>query len=428
MPQQLKEVKAKAGRRGNNEGSIYQRKDGRWVGAVTVGYKADGSQIRKSKYGKSRQEVARKIAKLVDEVFENGYTANVTTENERNFEVLCREWFDLFIASTISSRTVETRRTMLKNHIFPVFGQFNVQDIDDKKLQRFFNDKVRKYASDTVHKMKNILNNFFTYAVEEEYVSSNPMTKVKVRRYESKSYDEDEDTGKALKPEIRMALLEFVEANPIFKPILITSSNTGLRPQEICGLRWADVNFTSKTLSVKRAVVRETEYDDDWNIVSRKSVIGKTKTAMSVRRIPIPNVVIATLQEWQAYSKANGITSVYVFPNTKTGGFRKYSGLRTTLERFKKKNGLEGEDITLYSLRHTFASVMLEEGANQKFAAEVMGHKRLSTFLDYYCHVASNNVHEQAAEIMDRVHAKLTQNENPPSCRNQLDGVSEQDA
>lgn len=407
MPRKLKNPTPKAGRRGNNEGSIYQRNDGRWAGAVTTGYNTDGAQIRTVKYGKTRQEVAKKIAKLVDEVLENGYK-NVPANNERNFEILCKEWFDVFIAPTISSRTGEARRTTLKNHMFPVFGKFNVQDISDKMLQKFFNEKVKLYASDTVHKMKYLLNNFFVYAVDEDYVLSNPMRKVKVRKYESNAA-EDEDSGKALKPEVRKALLEFVEANPIFKPILITSSNTGLRPQEICGLRWADVNLDKKTIFVKRAVVRETEFDEDWNIVKRWSAIGKTKTPMSVRRISIPGIVVTILQEWQAYCNENKIISDYVFPNTKTGGFRQYSGLRSSLELFKKKHGLKNEGITLYAFRHTFASILLEEGVNHKYAAEVMGHKKLSTFLDYYCHVASNNVHEQASQTMDRVHLQLTQ-------------------
>ena len=91
MPQQIKEVKAKAGRRGNNEGSIFKRKDGRWCGEVLTGYKSDGKPIYKTVYRKTQQEVIREVAKLTGEVFANGYTS-VSAKNERNFEVLCKEW------------------------------------------------------------------------------------------------------------------------------------------------------------------------------------------------------------------------------------------------------------------------------------------------------------------------------------------------
>ena len=87
MSQQLKEIRNKAGHRGNNEGTIFQRTDGRWCGMVTVGYKTNGKPVRKSIYGKSRQEVAKKVTALAGDVFANGYTT-VSSQDERNFKVL----------------------------------------------------------------------------------------------------------------------------------------------------------------------------------------------------------------------------------------------------------------------------------------------------------------------------------------------------
>jgi len=189
----------------------------------TVGYKTDGKPIRKYKYGKSRQEVAKRVAALTDEVFANGYVTE-SASIERNFEVLCREWFDLFVASTTTSRTEEARRMTLKNHIFPAFGKFDVQDIDLNRLQRFFNEKTKNYAPDTVHKMKNLLNNFFNYAVKQHYLKTNPMTDVTIRRV--KVGNSNGKKSQALKPEIRTALLGLVNENPVLKPIIITSLRT----------------------------------------------------------------------------------------------------------------------------------------------------------------------------------------------------------
>ena len=412
MPQKLKEIKSKAGRRGNNEGSIFQRKDGRWVGSVTVGYKTDGKPIRKDVYGKSRQEVAKKVAAKTDEVFAKGYTT-VSASAERNFEVLCREWFDLFVASTTTTRTEETRRYQLKNHIFPVFGKLDVQDIDHKRLQKFFVDKAKRYSSDTVHKLKNLLNNFFTYAVDENYIMANPMSKIKLKKHEGNKSSEEK--GKALRPEVREALLEAVIENPLLKPIVITSSFTGLRPQEICALEWADVNLVNKTLFVKQAVKRITEFDENWNVVKRWSEIGETKTPKSVRSVAIPDAVVTVLQEWLLYCKENNISSDYVFPNTKTGDFRKYSGLRSSLQRFIQKYKLEDEKITLYKFRHTFATILLEERENPRIVADMMGHEKVSTTLDLYSHVVSNTVYKQTAQTLDGVYERLTKKNSPAS-------------
>jgi len=78
---QVKKTKPKAGRRGNNEGSIFQRKDGRWSGIVTTGYKTDGKPIRKTIYGKTRNEVAVAVAEMTSTIFTNGYTA-VSARND----------------------------------------------------------------------------------------------------------------------------------------------------------------------------------------------------------------------------------------------------------------------------------------------------------------------------------------------------------
>ena len=166
MSQKLKETKHKAGRRGNNEGSIYLRKDGRWCGSVTIGYKSDGKPIRKDFYGKTRQEVARKITALAGEVFDNGYV-NVSASKERNFQMLMQQWFDLFVAPKVASTTRENRQNMLK-HFFKAFGTLDVQDVSLEALQRFFNGKVRAgTAADSINKMKNMLIKFFSYAVKK---------------------------------------------------------------------------------------------------------------------------------------------------------------------------------------------------------------------------------------------------------------------
>jgi integrase len=405
MPPKIKEAKSKAGRRGNNEGSIYQREDRPgWFGSVTTGYKTDGKPIRKTISGKSRQEVAKLIAKLTDEVYTNGYTIE-SAVTERNFEVLCREWFDLYVASTTTTTTEGTRRRMLKNYIFPIFGKFNIQDLDEKKLQRFFNEQVRKYSSDTVHKIKNLLNNFFKYAVKQHLINENPMTDIIIRR-DSDDIGDDK-TRMALRPEIRKVVFNAVNVNPILKPIIITFSFTGLRPQEICALKWSDVSLDEKTISVKRALKRVLKFDDDWNVVSTSMVIGKTKTPKSVRSIAIPDVVVTVLKEWILYCDENNIQSEYVFPNTETGEFRTYSGLRSILQRFIKRNKLEDENITLYTFRHTFATILLEERENPRIVADMMGHVKVSTTLDQYSHVVSNTIYEQTARTLDNVYAKL---------------------
>jgi site-specific recombinase XerD len=94
---------------------------------------------------------------------------------------------------------------------------------------------------------------------------------------------------------------------------------------------------------------------------------------------------------------------------------RTYSGLRSLLERFKRKHKLQDEGISYYTFRHTFATVLLEQRENTKIVANMMGHTKVSTTLDLYSHVVDNSVYKQTAQTLDKVYAKITQKKNPPN-------------
>jgi site-specific recombinase XerD len=82
---------------------------------------------------------------------------------------------------------------------------------------------------------------------------------------------------------------------------------------------------------------------------------------------------------------------------------RTYSGLRSALTRFIKRHELEDEKITLYTFRHTFATMLLEQRENPKIVASLMGHVKASTTLNLYSHVVNNEVYEKTAQTLDGV-------------------------
>jgi len=305
MPQELKKSRSKAGRRGNNEGSIYQRNDGRWTGSVTTGYKTDGKPIRKDVYGKTRNEVAAKVAQMTNEVYTKGYT-HVSVRTDTSFQTLCKEWFDIFIAPGLAGVTEEHRRMIMKNHLFPEFGNFEVKDIDIKRLQRFFNAKTKVgLSADFIGKMKYLPGNFFKYAVKQNYITTNPMDDVVIRKVGGNNTGEK--SGKALRPEIRENVLAAVMENPILKPIVITFTLTGLRPQELIALMWEHVSLEKKIISVKQAVNKVREFDGEGNVISKGIKVGKTKTPKSVRTIIMPDAVVEALAERKKYCNTNEI-------------------------------------------------------------------------------------------------------------------------
>ena len=121
----------------------------------------------------------------------------------------------------------------------------------------------------------------------------------------------------------------------------------------------------------------------------------------------MPKIVVESLLEWKVYCKEHNIVSKYVFPNTKTGERRTYSGLRSLLERFLEKHGLQDEDITLYTFRHTFATILLEQGVHPKVVAEMMGHANTKMVMEIYSHIISQDVFKRSAQTLDKAYSEL---------------------
>ena len=281
MPRQLKNIEKKTGRRGNNEGSIYQRKDGRWCAQITVGYRDNGKAIIKYAYGSSRQEVAKKLAKYTNEVFENGYSAFVPSDTKMFYPML-EDWFFTFKEPVIGSCTSEKLRNFMKNHIKPEFESLEAHQVDLFRLQRFFNGLSKKgLCLQSIKHIKQLLNQFFVqYLMKQGLVKENPIEGIKIRTNERD--DNDRDTL-ALSPELRAVVLYKLETEPVLKPILTVFMFTGMRPGELIALKWRDIDFEKSSISIRLAASREIEFDDDGNVKERRQVISNTKTVLSVR-------------------------------------------------------------------------------------------------------------------------------------------------
>jgi len=409
MPRKLNTPEKKSGRRGNNEGSIYRRKDGLWCGQITVGYRENGKLIRKTIYGSSRQDVAKKLAQVTHDVFENGYSVFTPTDSEQLYPLL-EDWFFTFKEPTVSSVSSEKIRNYMKNHIKPDLGSLDVKQIDLFRMQKFFNSLVKKgHCMETVKHIKQILNQFYMqYLMKKKLVKENPLDDVKIRTVER---DDSERDNMALSPELRTEVMTKLIDEPVLRPILTTLMLTGMRPGELIALKWRDVDLKKGEISIKLAAAREVEFDEEGNVSKRRQVIANTKTVLSVRSFKVASNVVICLNRWLTYQKEqqakSGVdftsSNCHVF-STKKGTMRSYYGLRSMLVRFLARNNLDGHEISLYTFRHTFATMLLEERENPKVVSELMGHAKVLTTLSIYSHVISKTVYEDAALTLDRAY------------------------
>ena len=429
MPRK-KEIPNYTTRRGNNEGTIYQRNDGRWCGQITIGYKADGKPERKTAYGKTRIEVIEKLAKFRCEWDKENIRAVNNTGSKSNFSFkvsnsaesirdsyicdLILDWAFTFKVSQVGKRAFARYVGQINNHIIPIIGYLKPEEVTTNHIQTLLNEMtIKKSLSvDTANKVRQCLNQFFKYLVEDlEVLCKNPVTKSKINQNKQVIIECDEDETeladyKALPSEIRLPFLQALEKNEILKPIINTMIFAGLRIGEVLALKWKNIDFVKKCIYVRTATTVLPEVDRLGHIVHNRTVISNTKTSASVRVVPIPDVLFSILKQWQEirqrleYIKGNDFTSpkALVF-STNNGNLRTYSGIRSILKRFLKTYGFESYHIHFHMFRHTFATILFEEHVNPKVVQLLMGHKDIETTLAIYNSVSMPNFEDAVTKL-----------------------------
>lgn len=188
-----------------------------------------------------------------------------------------------------------------------------------------------------------------------------------------------------------------------------------LRIGEVLALKWKDFDEKRKTLSFVRAQTVEPTFDENGNIIKREYIIGKTKTAGSVRVIPIPDLLVNALHEWKTLRMMQEVMTKapvskaddFIFANNQ-GKMRSYHGTRTMFNRLLKKHGLEDAGIHFYKLRHTFSNTLFEAQENPKVIQMLMGHKKVETTMIYNT-ATTNKYLQKAVDVFDERYASNEQ-------------------
>ena len=382
--------KTKVTRRGKNEGSVYQRKDGRWVGQVTVGYREDnGKPIRRYTYQATREEAAHWVALQVATELDRAGSV-------RSGELLLRDflhnWLAAFKVHEVCSRTMALYYDAERLHIAPALGDLPLGEVTPLKIQTFLYQlqAEKRLSQRTISLNKSVLVQMYDYAMELGLVDSNPARNAKLPR-QSRKIDGGEE--KVIPIAQREQLLKAAESDPILCPILTLLMLTGMRIGEALALQWKHVDFQNRTISIQQSLTRELEFDGEGRTKKTAAALGVTKTRCSRRVIQAPDLVLQRLREWMRYlSKRKGglealVPEGFVFCSTRTMGMRTYSGFRASFRHFLERNGFGAQHLNLHRLRHTYASMLLEQEISPKVVQKLLGHRDVSTTLGVYSHV-----------------------------------------
>ncbi len=367
-------------RRNRNEGSIFERKDGRWAGVLSLGWQ--GRRVRKYFYGATAQEVQDKLLKARADA-----AAGLPIAPERQTVSQFLAAYLDSIRDKVRPRTLERFEGLVRLHIAPALGSIRLDKLSPQHIQRLLDAKIAEglSAQSVVH-VRNLLRLAFNRAVRWNMIPRNPALLVDVpsiRRAPVRYLSLDE----------AQRLLDAAKGERL-EALYVVALCLGLRRGEALGLKWDDLDLDAGRLTVRRAVQR---LPDGVKMV-------ETKTAKGNRTVPLPQFAVQALREHRRRQAEERLFAGrrwrdlgLVFCN-RSGSLLDPMTLYRDFRRMLTKAGLP--PMRFHDLRHSAAAFMLSQGVALKVIQEILGHSSLAVTAGFYAHVG-DALKREAAAAMD---------------------------
>ena len=382
-----------AKRRANGEGNIRKRSDGRWEGRYTAGYDpVTGKRIIKNVLGKTQAEVKAKLKAAV----EQAQQVNVIRADDYTVASWLRTWYELYSKPNVRPSTANYYHRSIEQHVIPRIGEIKLTQLTSRNIQKMYKDLLENGRIREVQRKKNpglsnatvrgihmMMHNALDRAVKERLILRNPTEDCIIPKIEKQEM-------KILHPEDMSAYLKAAEQRNVL-PMFYLELVSGVRKSELVALLWDDLDPERRTVSVsKQAAVRNGEI-----------TVSRPKTETSVRRISIPQEAVELLiQEHEKHPD-----NPYMFPSPKTGEMYHPDSVVNLHKKILNDAGLE--HIRFHDLRHTFATMALQNGVDVKTVSAMLGHYDAGFTLRTYTH-ATRQAQDEAAEKMGSFMAQVT--------------------
>lgn len=378
------------------EGSIYQRKDGRWVAK----YKSVNMLKPCVVYAKSESEAKRKLRELKKDA-----AKGLVKSTSRRFGDYADQWLYTFKLRSVEDSSFDKYESAYLTHIKPAFGKMQLASIHSEQLQKLLVEKSQTLSLTVVKIIYIILSEIFSYAHSEGDLSRNPMHNVKMPKKAT------------FKPEREIVALESDEVRAVERIAEMKNKNgrpcimqahalvflvhTGLRCGEFLALKWSDIDFESRIVTVNKNLSMVYDRDKDGvRIKHKKARIKCTKTASGNRIVPLNTKAIAALNSLKAVYREMDIVSDSVAV-TRKGTTLSSDQLRRVLRRVLAYAGID-KPFTLHQLRHTFATQALNAGIPITVVSKWLGHANISVTYNTYIHVLES-AEAAAVELLEAI-------------------------
>lgn len=379
----------------------FRQRGNSWSVVIDIGYDEETGK-RKQKWisGKTKKEVKEKAIKILNQVNEGTYIE----QSSLTLKDYLKNWLNDYAKTNTAPKTYEGYEHIINIHIIPTIGHLTLDKLKPLHIQKYYTEKLKSgridgsggLSAQSVLHHHRLLKEALQQAVKWQLIVRNTADAVeppKPDRYEMSILDAEQI--KLLLNELNTLMLD--ENIGYYAPPIIFGIYTGMRRGEILGLREKDINFENKTAAVCQTLQRVDGiglfFKDPKTPKSRRSVSLSSSLLEMIQKVKLSNAK-NKLKAGPVYQD-NGL--IFCQPNGKP---IEPSELGRVFSKLLKQCNLP--KVRLHDLRHTHASLMLQQGVHPKIVSERLGHSTIGITLDIYSHVLPN-MQEEAVNKLDEL-------------------------
>lgn len=364
-------------------------KTGKWFAKF---YYTNWQGIKKQKW--KRGFATKKEALGFERDFLEKQSANPDMTFQNLYEIYMED-----MAARLKQSTLLTKKTVLQTHILPFFGSKPINEIkasDVRRWQAKLMSSPNNYSQTYLKKINTELNSIINYAKRFYDLNTNPcgkagtIGKAKAEEMDYWTYDE------------YIAFREGVKDKPLSYICFEVLYWTGMREGELLALSPADIDFDNKLISINRTYQR----------IGRKDVFTSPKTRKSKRKIPIPDFLCQELSDY-IQSRYMLDADERLFPVTKS--YLSHEMIRGCKNTSVKK-------IRIHDIRHSHASLLINQGCDALMLADRLGHEKVSTTLNTYSHLFPHK-QQELVHSLESLQATDLPTPEPPSDNSLLEAA-----